>query len=46
MASRGRALKAGEFVTLGSLVATNWVAAGDEILIEVEGLGEARATFV
>jgi 2-keto-4-pentenoate hydratase len=46
MASRGRALKAGEFVTLGSLVATNWVAAGDEILIEVEGLGEARAAFV
>ena len=46
MASRGRALKAGEFVTLGSLVATNWVAAGDEVLIEVEGLGEARATFV
>jgi 2-oxo-3-hexenedioate decarboxylase/2-keto-4-pentenoate hydratase len=45
MASRGRALKAGEFVTLGSLVATNWVAAGDEVLIEVEGLGEARATF-
>ena len=45
MAARGRALRAGEFVTLGSVVATKWVAAGDEVRIEIEGLGEARATF-
>lgn len=46
MAARGRVLQAGEFVTLGSLVATKWVAAGDEVRIEIDGLGEARATFV
>lgn len=45
MAARGRALEAGTFVTLGSLVATHWVAAGDEVRIEIEGLGEARASF-
>jgi 2-keto-4-pentenoate hydratase len=45
MRDRGRALRAGEFVTLGSLVATKWVAAGDEVVIEVDGLGTARATF-
>jgi 2-oxo-3-hexenedioate decarboxylase/2-keto-4-pentenoate hydratase len=45
LAERGRVLRAGEFVTLGSLVATRWVQAGDEVRIEVEGLGGARATF-
>ena len=45
VAERGRSLRAGEFVTLGSLVATRWVQAGDEVRIEVDGLGEARATF-
>jgi len=45
LAERGRILRAGEFVTLGSLVATKWVQAGDEVRIEIEGLGEARATF-
>ena len=45
MARRGRTLPAGTFVTLGSLVATNWVEAGDDVLIEIEGLGQARATF-
>lgn len=43
---RGRSLRAGEFVTLGSVVATHWVAAGDVVRIELEGLGEATATFV
>jgi len=45
MARRGRTLPARSFVTLGSLVATNWVEAGDEVWIEVDGLGEARASF-
>lgn len=45
MTARGRVLRAGEFVTLGSLVATKWVAAGDEVRIEIEGLGEAVARF-
>ena len=44
-AARGRPLRAGEFVTLGSLVATRWVKAGDEVRIEVDGLGEAAARF-
>ena len=39
-AARGRPLRAGQFVTLGSLVATKWVAAGDEVRIEV---GRPRA---
>jgi 2-keto-4-pentenoate hydratase/2-oxohepta-3-ene-1,7-dioic acid hydratase in catechol pathway len=30
---------------LGSVVATRWVSAGDEVTIEVEGLGRATATF-
>jgi 2-keto-4-pentenoate hydratase len=45
MADRGRVLKAGEFVTLGSIVATQWVNAGDDVQIEIDGLGSARATF-
>jgi 2-keto-4-pentenoate hydratase len=44
-AARGRPLRAGEFVTLGSVVATKWVAAGDEVRIEIDGLGGATATF-
>ena len=45
MAARGRTLRAGEFVSLGSVVATKWVQPGDEVRIELDGLGEARATF-
>ncbi len=33
-------LKAGEFVTLGSVVETKWLDAGDEVRVEIEGLGE------
>ena len=42
---QGRPLKAGEFVTLGSLVRTVWVEEGDEIIAEVEGLGRAVLTL-
>jgi 2-oxo-3-hexenedioate decarboxylase/2-keto-4-pentenoate hydratase len=45
-AAIGRPLKAGEFVSLGSLVQTNWVTAGDEIRIEIDGLGDASIAFV
>ena len=44
-AGRGKPLKAGEFVTLGSLVQTVWVEEGDEIIAEVEGLGRAVLTL-
>ncbi len=45
LAARGRALKRGEFVTLGSIVATRWVQPGDTVRIEIEGLGEAVANI-
>jgi 2-oxo-3-hexenedioate decarboxylase/2-keto-4-pentenoate hydratase len=45
-AGRGVPLRAGEFVLLGSVVETKWVAAGDVVEIEVAGLGGARARFV
>jgi 2-keto-4-pentenoate hydratase len=39
-------LRAGEFVLLGSVVETKWVEAGDEVAIEIDGLGVASATFL
>jgi 2-oxo-3-hexenedioate decarboxylase/2-keto-4-pentenoate hydratase len=45
MAARGRQLKASEFVLLGSVVETKWIAAGDLVEIEVEGLGRASCEF-
>jgi 2-keto-4-pentenoate hydratase len=41
----GLGLRAGEFVLLGSVVETRWVAPADEAVIGIEGLGEARARF-
>ncbi len=35
-------LRAGEFVMLGSVVATQWLNAGDRVRIEISGLGEVR----
>ena len=43
---RGLGLRAGEFVLLGSLVETKWVARGDTVEIAIDGLGRAAATFV
>ena len=40
-AAQGRPLRSGEFVTLGSIVKTVWVEAGDRIEMEIEGLGRA-----
>lgn len=41
----GRGLPAGAFVTLGSVVETRWVSAGDDVAAAIEGLGEVRAVF-
>lgn len=45
LAERGRELKAGEFVTLGSVVPTMWVSPGDRIGVEMSGLGRVSVTF-
>jgi len=44
-ADLGAPLRAGDVVLLGSLVQTNWVAAGDEVIVHNDPLGEVRATF-
>jgi 2-oxo-3-hexenedioate decarboxylase/2-keto-4-pentenoate hydratase len=44
-ARSGLGLRAGEFVLLGSVVETRWVSAGDEVTVEIDGLGMVRATF-
>ena len=46
LAARGRALEPEEFVLLGSVVQTQWVAAGDHVEIEIEALGGASCQFV
>ena len=43
--SRGKYLESGQFVLLGSVVETKWVAEGDTVEIEIEGLGGATAKF-
>jgi 2-oxo-3-hexenedioate decarboxylase/2-keto-4-pentenoate hydratase len=45
-AGLGLGLRAGEFVLLGSVVETRWVAPGDQVAVAIEGLGEVRATFL
>ena len=45
VAARGRCLEGGAFVLLGSVVETRWVAQGDLVEVEIEGLGTARARF-
>jgi len=44
-AARNAPLRAGEFVLLGSVVKTQWLAAGDRVEVEIEGLGHASAVF-
>lgn len=43
--ARGKALKAGQFVLLGSVVQTQWVERGDVMEVTIEGLGSASCTF-
>jgi len=45
MARRGRILRAGEIVLLGSVVQTVWVRPRDEVAVEIAGLGSAAASF-
>ena len=45
-AARGRDIPAGWIVMLGSVVQTKWVAQGDHVQVEIEGLGTASAHFV
>lgn len=45
LAERGRALKAGQFVTLGSVVTTIWVSRGDRVEVEMAGLGGVAVSF-
>jgi 2-keto-4-pentenoate hydratase len=46
LATRGRYLKSGEFVLLGSVVETRWVEQGDVVAASIEGLGVACARFI
>jgi len=46
LAQRGQHLRQGDFVLLGSLVQTQWVAAGQSVEIENDRLGAARADFL
>jgi 2-oxo-3-hexenedioate decarboxylase/2-keto-4-pentenoate hydratase len=45
LAARGPGLRAGEFVTTGSVVETKWMRRGDAVVVEIEGLGTVRAVF-
>jgi 2-keto-4-pentenoate hydratase len=44
-AARGLDLPANWLIMLGSVVETKWVAKGDVVAVELEGLGEASARF-
>jgi 2-oxo-3-hexenedioate decarboxylase/2-keto-4-pentenoate hydratase len=46
LAARGPGLRAGEFVSTGSVVATKWMSRGAVAEVEIEGLGRCRARFV
>jgi 2-oxo-3-hexenedioate decarboxylase/2-keto-4-pentenoate hydratase len=45
LAQRGHRLQRGDFVLLGSLVQTQWVARGQSVVIDNDPLGTARADF-
>lgn len=45
LAAEGRGLHAGQIVLTGSLVKTVWLAAGDHVRMEMDGLGDVEATF-
>jgi 2-keto-4-pentenoate hydratase len=46
LAAEGRSLHAGQIVLTGSLVKTVWLAAGDRVSMELEGLGDVDAAFL
>jgi 2-keto-4-pentenoate hydratase len=45
LAARGLGLRAGDIVLTGSVVETRWLARGDDVVVSLSGLGEARARF-
>lgn len=45
LAERGRHLRADEFVTLGSVIPTHWMAKGDRIDHQIHGLGSVSITL-
>jgi 2-keto-4-pentenoate hydratase len=45
LAATGKRLRAGEIVLTGSLVKTVWLNAGDEVKMELQGLGKVSAAF-
>jgi 2-oxo-3-hexenedioate decarboxylase/2-keto-4-pentenoate hydratase len=45
-ARRGSILRAGDLVSLGSVVRTHWLNAGDHVEVEFEGLGSCALTLV
>lgn len=42
---RGLGIEAGAFVFLGSVVETRWVARGDHVVMDLDGLGRVEARF-
>ena len=44
-AAEGRGLRAGQVVLTGSLVKTVWLTAGDEVAMELQGLGTVSVSF-
>jgi 2-keto-4-pentenoate hydratase len=45
LAAGAKGLRAGEIVLTGSLVKTVWLKAGDEVVMELAGLGRVEASF-
>lgn len=45
LAAEGKGLHAGQIVLTGSLVKTVWLGAGDEVVMELSGLGSVAVTF-
>jgi len=45
LAESGKILRAGDIVLTGSLVKTEWLNAGDEVLMELSGLGHVSVRF-
>ena len=45
LAAGGKGLRAGQIVLTGSLVKTVWLGAGDEVVMDLSGLGSVTADF-
>jgi 2-keto-4-pentenoate hydratase len=45
LAADGKSLRAGEIVLTGSLVKTVWLGAGDDVMMELAGLGNVGVAF-